>query len=211
MNEQILMTVENLKKNNMNAFYAENKQDALEIVKTLIKDGDTVSCGGSSTIKEVGVIDLLKNGSYKFLNRSAPGLSKEDVEKIFRDSFSCDAYFSSSNAITLSGELYNVDGNSNRVAAICFGPKKVIIIAGKNKIVKDIDGAIKRVKSCAAPKNAKRLGLDTYCSKFDCCMSPEIGKGCKCESRICCSYVVSGFQRIKDRINVIIVDEELGY
>jgi L-lactate utilization protein LutB len=214
--KRITKTMEKIEKNNMKAFYAKTRADAVNLAAELMKDGETVSVGGSMTLHECGIFELLRSGRYNFLDRYKEGLSRDDIEKIFRESFSADTYISSANAITENGELYNVDGNSNRVAAICYGPKSVIIIAGYNKIVSDIDEAIGRVKRTAAPANATRLSLQTYCREKGECMSlaqGETGMACGCGSlaRICCNYVVSAFQRVKGRIKVIIVGEELGY
>lgn len=122
----------------------------------------------------------------------------------------------STNALTENGELYNVDGNSNRVAALLYGPKSVIVVCGINKIVKNIDEAIKRVKTIAAPHNTIRLGIETPCGKTGECVSlrkenPEFCDGCHGDTRICCNYVVSAQQRHIDRIKVIIIGEEYGY
>ena len=213
---KIEKTMENLRRNRILPFYAETKEDVLPIVHTLLKEGDTVSNGGSVTLKQTGVIDELKSGKYNYLDRSREGITPEEVQQVYRDIYSADVYFASSNAITESGCLYNVDGNSNRVSAIVFGPKSVVLVCGYNKIVKDIDEAIKRVKTCAAPPNTVRLSCDTYCAKEGKCVSlnkdnPELCDGCRSESRICCNYVVSAYQRHADRIKVIIVGEELGY
>ena len=213
---KIEKTMENLRRNRILPFYAETKEDVLPIVRTLLKEGDTVSNGGSVTLKQTGVIDELKSGRYNYLDRSREGITPEEVQQVYRDTYSADVYFASSNAITESGYLYNVDGNSNRVSAIVFGPKSVVLVCGYNKIVKDIDEAIKRVKTCAAPPNTVRLSCDTYCAKEGKCVSlnketPELCDGCRSESRICCNYVVSAYQRHADRIKVIIVGEELGY
>ena len=150
---KIYRTISALEKNNMQAFYAENSSQALEIVKSLIEKGATVSFVGSESLKQCGVINLLKSGEYNVLDRSAPDLTPEQIEKIYRDTFSADVYLCSSNAITENGELYNVDGFGNRVAAITFGPKSVIMVAGYNKIVSDLDAAADRVKLIAAPAN----------------------------------------------------------
>lgn len=208
-------TAASLEQNNMKAFIAETKEEALGIVKELLTDGCTVTCGGTMTAAEAGVMDLLRSGAYNFLDRAA-AKTPEEIEKIYRDAFSADAYITSSNAITENGELYNVDGNSNRVAAICFGPKSVIVIAGRNKIVKNLHEAVVRVKRFAAPMNTARLGCETYCQSKGECMALASGEcgmteGCKSDSRICCSYVVTAQQRVKDRIKVILVNEELGF
>lgn len=207
-------TAKNLEANNMKAIIADKKEDVPEIVKSLLNEGDTVTNGGSMTLAETGVMDLLRSGAYRFLDRE--GKSREEVEKLYRDAFSADAYLCSSNAVTENGELYNVDGNSNRVAAICFGPRSVIIVVGRNKVVKDLDEAVMRVKRIAAPMNTARLGCETYCQSKGECMSAASGcggisDGCKSPGRICCSFVITAQQRIKDRIKVILVNEELGF
>lgn len=205
--------LEALRKNNMEAYFAEKKEDIPEIVKGLLKKGDVISCGGSVTIAECGVFDLMKNGDYVFLDRSVPGLSREEVEDIYRKTFSADAFITSANAVTRDGELINVDGNGNRVAAITFGPESVICIVGKNKIVEDVKEGFHRVKTVAAPKNAQRLGVATPCKTLGHCLYPDadITKGCMSEGRICAHYTVCGMQRKKNRIKVILCAEELGY
>lgn len=214
--KRISKVTENLEKNNMQVHYVESKADVVSKVTELLKDGDTVGVGGSYTLSESGVLEFLRSGKYNFLDRHAKGLSRENVEKKYIDSFSADAYICSSNAITENGELYNVDGNSNRVAAICYGPKSVIIIVGYNKIVRNLEDAVKRVKSIAAPANCDRLSCETYCKEKGECISflsdaSDMASGCNSSARICCNYVVSAYQRKKDRIKVIIVGEELGY
>ncbi len=220
MNEKlkarIEKTMKNLKLNKMEPYFVETKDEVLPLVKTLLKDGDTVSNGGSESLKETGVIDELKSGKYNYLNRSREGITPEEVQKVYRQTYSADVYFASSNAITENGELYNVDGNSNRVSAILFGPKSVVLVCGYNKIVKNIEEAELRVKTCAAPPNCKRLSCDTYCAKAGKCVSlnnetHEIPSGCRSEHRICCNYVISAQQRHINRIKVIIVGEKLGY
>lgn len=207
-------TAKGLEMNNMKPIIAETSADALEIVKTLIKEGDTIASGGSMTLAETGIMELLRSGAYNYLDRA--GKTGEEAEEVYRAAFSADVYLTSSNAITESGELYNVDGNSNRVAAICYGPKSVIVVAGRNKIVPELKDAVMRVKRFAAPMNTARLGCETYCKSKGVCMAIETGddgmtSGCRSESRICCSFVVSAQQRVKDRIKVILVNEDLGY
>ena len=119
-------TMKNLEANNMRPYFCETSQEALELVKSLLKSGDTVACGGSVTLKETGIDELLKSGEYNFLDRSREGITPEEIEAVFIGAFSADAYLMSTNALTKNGELYNVDGNSNRVAALLYGPKSVI-------------------------------------------------------------------------------------
>ena len=211
-------TMENLRRNKMEPYFCETKEEACEVVKTLIKKGDVISSGGSQTLKETGVYDIITSSEYNYLDRTIPGLTKEQIEEVYQKTFSADAYFTSTNALTENGELYNVDGNSNRVSAILYGPKSVILIVGKNKIVKTIDDAVTRVREISAPQNTVRLGMDTYCSVKGKCMAlntpaenDEICNGCNSDARICCNYVLSGKQRHKNRIKVIIVNEDLGY
>ena len=209
-------TIENLKRNRMDAYYCETKDDACELVKKLINKGEVISSGGSVTLKETGVYDIITSSDYNYLDRSAPDLTREQVEEIYRKTFCADTYFTSTNAITENGELYNVDGNSNRVAAILYGPKSVVVVCGYNKLVKNIDEAVKRVKCIAAPKNTVRLNCDTYCAKEGSCVSlnnedSELCHGCHSDGRICCNYVVCAQQRHVNRIKVIIIGEEYGY
>ena len=216
MNNLINKVAENLNKNNMEAFVVESKEEVLPLLRSLLDDGASVGVGGSVTLNEVGVLTFLREGNYKFFDRYAEGLSRNEAVEVMRQSLLADAFITSSNAVTEGGELYNVDGNGNRVAAFCFGPKKVIVVVGANKIVKDLKAAEQRVKTIAAPLNCKRLGIETPCFKTNECISlkneeREMCDGCLNEGRICSTYVVSGYQRIKDRIKVIICKENLGY
>lgn len=206
VNEQkITRTIEALKKNNMNGYLVNSKVELIEKIEELMGEGATVGCGGSMSLFEQGVIDHLRSGRYKFLDRYKEGLTGEDIGKIYRDSFFADGYFTSTNAITEAGELYNVDGNGNRVAAMMFGPNKVIVIAGVNKIVKDVEEAIDRNRQIAAPANAKRLNRETPCAKVGYCMD------CKSPQRICRQYTLIKSQGNPDRIHVIFLNEEVGY
>lgn len=205
MDSRIEKTVEALKANKMKPYYAENSAAACEIVRELIKEDKLITSGGSMTLKDCGVIEMLNEefgGVY--LDRSA-GKNADEVGEIMRRAFVSDTFLTSSNAITEEGELYNVDGNGNRVSAMIFGPKQVIVVAGENKIVRDLKEAVERVESTAAPKNTVRLEKNTPCAKTGKCGH------CRSEDRICCSYVTLAQQRVPDRIKVIIVGEKLGY
>ena len=214
MDAVIEKTMKNLEKNNISAYYAEDKSKVVPIIKSLVLEGSTVSNGGSETLIETGVMSLLESGDYVFYDRR--GLDGDAIRECYIKAFGCDAYFCSSNAVTENGELYNVDGNSNRVACIVYGPKQVIMVVGRNKIVPDIESAVMRVKAQAAPKNTTRLQKRTPCAATGACISigtekAEICSGCLSPERICCNYVISAYQRHKGRIKVIIVNEELGY
>lgn len=214
MTEEIRITMENLQKNGMQPFYVKTKEEVVPLIKTLVEKGSSVSHGGSETLKQTGIVELLKNGDYDYIDRS--GLEGEELRQSYIRAFGCDTYFSSSNAVTMNGELYNVDGNSNRVACIVYGPRQVIIVVGKNKIVNNINDAVLRVKQCTAPPNTQRLECKTPCAVTGHCISldkenPFICDGCASPQRICCNFVISAKQRHTYRIKVIIVDETLGY
>lgn len=214
MTDQIQKLMSALERNNMQPFYAENKEETLAQLKQLLPKGGTVTHGGSVTLQACGVPALLKSGDYTYLDRTAGGLTPVQVEEIYRKAFFADAYVTSANAVTMDGLLYNVDGNSNRVAAILYGPKEVIFIVGINKIVDNLEQAVERVKSIAAPKNTVRLNCPTYCKEKGHCVAEAgapMGEGCSSDGRICCNYVVSAKQRHKNRMKIIIVNEELGY
>ncbi len=212
MTEQIKKTIDALRRNRMTPYYVETAKDALIKVKELLAEGSVVTHGGSVTLQEVGAIDLLKSGAYQYLDRTAV----PDPRQVYLRTFDADTYLTGTNAITENGELYNVDGNGNRVSAICFGPRQVIVIAGVNKIVKDLPAAVHRVKTVAAPKNTRRLGCDTYCAKTGQCVALQkekyvAGDGCSSPQRICAHHLISAFQRDEHRIKVILVGETLGY
>lgn len=205
MEERIERIMEALRANRMKPYYAENSAAACNIVRELVKGDKLITSGGSMTLNECGVIDMLKKefgGAY--LDRSS-GKDREEVEEIMRKAFVSDTFLASTNALTENGELYNVDGNGNRVSAMIFGPKQVIVVTGVNKIVKDLKEAEKRVEQTAAPMNTVRLEKNTPCAKMGVCGH------CHSDDRICCAYVTLSQQRVPDRIKVIIVGEKLGY
>lgn len=205
MDKRIESTMEALERNNMKAYYAEDTAQLHDIVRGLIKDDRLITAGGSMSLKESGVTELLLT-EYKGIYRDrSEGTTPEEVEDILRAAFVSDTFFASTNALTEDGVLYNVDGKGNRVSAMIYGPKQVVLVVGVNKIVKDMQEAVRRVETVAAPKNTVRLNCATPCAK-----TGECGH-CRSEGRICCNYVRMEQQRVKDRIKVIIVNESLGY
>lgn len=216
--QQVGRTIKALKANNIMAAYLPSMDEVIPMVTSLMKKGESVAVGGSITLRETGILDLLGNGDYDFHNRYEKGLTEEQIRQVFLDSFSVDTYFASANAITEHGEIYCVDGNANRVAAMLYGPKQVILVVSWDKIVPDLASAVVRVKETAAPANAVRFDTDTYCNKHGRCVSPTchpnhlmaLSPGL-CEHSICSSYVVFSRQKAKDRIKVLIVGESLGY
>lgn len=194
-----------LESNNFMPFCVDTAQEAIELIKELIPKGASVGVGGSATLGELSVIDLLRNGDYNFFDRYDKSLSPEQVYEVLKQSLTADVFLTSTNAVTENGELYNVDGNANRVAAMLFGPESVIVVAGYNKIVRDVEAAKMRVKEIAAPINCVRLVIDNPCTKNGSCVD------CKNDSRICCDTVIMGKQRKQGRVKVILVAQELGY
>ena len=216
ISQKVEKTMKNLNRNNIAANFVEKKENVVDIIKGILKNGQTVAAGGSMSLFECRVIELLRNGNYDFADRYKEGLTADEIEKINMKARNADVYFCSANAITESGEIYNVDGRSNRVSAICYGPKKIVMVVSVNKIVRDLDAAILRVKSIAAPRNCVRLNCDTYCSKKGYCVSlnnknSQMTDGCDSKDRICCNYLVSSRQRENDRIEVIFVGEDCGF
>lgn len=203
--KRIDRTIKNLQKRNMNGYFVESEEELIEKLDELISDKQTVSVGGSMTLFETGVIDYLRKKDVTFLDRYKDGLKVDERRQLFRDVFSSDVFLTSSNAITEKGELYNVDGSGNRVAALIYGPDKVIIIAGYNKIVKDLEEANQRNKNIAAPANVVRLNMDNPCKDTGFCVN------CNSEEKICNIYTVIDRQFNKDRIHVIFIDGEYGY
>ena len=192
------------KKRNMDAGYFDNRRDLLDYLTGLIPEKAVVSWGGSMTLKDTGVIEFLKSGKYKTFDRDSAKDAAE-LRKVFVDSLSSDYYFMSSNAVTMDGKLVNIDATGNRVAALCYGPENVIVIAGMNKVVRDETAALDRVKNYTCPLNTLRLSKNTPCSKSGkCshCLGPE---------SICSITVVTRKSQINGRIKVLLVGEDLGF
>lgn len=185
-------------------YYCADREEANAKAKRFLTPGCSVSWGGSMTIQEVGLIDDLKESDYTIYDR-AEAVTPEEKKEMFSRIVTSDFYFMSSNAITLNGELVNIDGAGNRVACLCHGPEHVIMIAGMNKIVPDVKSGIARVHNMAAPPNALRLGLDTPCAEYGRCAD------CLSQDCICAQTVVTRYSRVPGRLKVILVGEELGY
>lgn len=202
---RINKVIKALEENNMNGYLVNSKEELISKIEELTNSGDIVACGGSMSLFEAGVIDHLRSGRYEFLDRYKKDLTQEDIKEIYRKSFFADTYFASANAITEDGKIFNVDGNGNRVAAILYGPDKVVLIVGVNKIVKNIEQAVARNRAISGPANAKRLNLSTPCIKTGQCME------CNIEDRICCEYTVIKRQRNPKRMHVIFINDTLGF
>jgi L-lactate utilization protein LutB len=190
-------------KRNIEAFYCENKDDTVKLMLSFIEEGKSVSWGGSNTITELGIKDILENGNYVLVDRDK--FTGEERNTKMREAFFSDYYLTSSNAVTQDGLLVNIDGNGNRVAAICFGPKQVIVVVGINKLVPTVEHAVDRIRNNATPPNAIRLDYDTPCSKSGVCSD------CLVKDCICGQILVTRYNRNAGRIKVIIVGETLGF
>jgi len=193
-----------LEKNGMKAYLVEDAQAARELVNAMIKDHETVCDGGTMTLQETGILDMLNHRDLVFHSHSDPTMTREQSDAEARKAFSADTFIASTNAVTLQGELVNIDGHGNRVSAMIFGPKQVIIVAGYNKIVEDEEAAKKRIREIAAPANSVRLHKQTPCSKTGSCQD------CYSKDRICSSYVKISYDK-EDRIRVILIAEAYGY
>lgn len=193
-----------LEQNHIKTFVVDDAAMARDLVNEMIKDHEQVCDGGSMTLIETGIIDLLNQRDIQFHTHSDTSMSRAESDAESRKAYSADTFITSSNAITLDGEIINVDGHGNRVSAMIFGPKQVIIVAGYNKIVQNEQQAIERIKTLAAPANCVRLQRTTPCRFVGEC------KDCKSEERICSSYVKLNFDR-EDRLRVILMKEDYGY
>ena len=213
--------VENINKRGNNAFFVLNKEDAVTVVMDMIPAGVTIGTADSATLLQIGVFSALrKRGRNDIINpflRDEKGHLLVDGEKrqgLMRRALLSDVFVISTNAVTLDGKIVNVDGNGNRVAAMIFGPKKVIIVAGANKIVKDVDAAIKRVREYCAPRNVIRHATKHHRTEFRDlpCAKTGVCLDCRHPWRICqYTTIIEGAMELnRGRINVILVGEELG-
>ena len=193
--------IKGLRSRNMEGYYAKDKEEALRMALSLIPEGSSVTMGGCMSAREIGLVDALKQGNYNFIDRD----NYEDKRAAMLAAYDADVFLASPNAMTDDGILINIDGNSNRVSAIAQGPRRVIFIAGMNKVASDVDSAMKRARTVAAPINAQRFGLDTPCSKTGTCFN------CKSPDTICCQFLITRFSRHQGRIHVILVNDNLGF
>ena len=193
--------IKGLESRNMTGYYAKTREEALKLALSLIPEGSSVTNGGSMSIQEIGLTEALTQGNYNYIDRE----NYEDKRAAALLAYDADVYLGSANAVSADGILVNIDGNANRVSAYAFGPKKLILIVGMNKIADDLDGAMKRARAEAATMNAQRFGLSTPCASTGKCFD------CKSPDTICCQFLITRFSRHKDRIHVILVNDELGF
>lgn len=205
LDKKVERTIDSLRKRNMAGYFINDELELIKLLKELIPENSLVGIGDSMTLFQTGAIDFLRKGNFTFLDKYREGITSKEKKEIYIKNFSADTFICSTNAITESGELYNIDGNGSRVAPMIYGPKQVILVAGANKIVRDTEEAERRVRQYAAPLDAKRLNKDTPCTKLGYCID------CKSPNRICNDFIIIRGQFIKDRIKVIIIGKEFGY
>lgn len=196
--------IKKMEKRGFEAYYCPDSPSAVEKALSLMEEGSTITWGGSVTIAQTGLLQALDPKKYNLIDRDQY-TTPEAKKECYRLAFSADYFLMSSNAITADGELVNVDGNGNRVAALVFGPDHVILMVGMNKVEPTLQAAIDRVHAKAAPPNALRLGLNTPCANTGSCAN------CLSPDCICAQTVITRYSRSKGRIKVILIGEALGY
>lgn len=201
---QAATIIKNLEKRNMEGNYCPDGASAVQTALSLMPEHSVISWGGSMTLSETGLMEQLQKRDYTLIDRMTAA-TPEERRELYAKATLADYYLMSTNAITLDGQLVNIDGAGNRVACLIHGPENVIILAGMNKVCPDVESAIRRVKNCATPPNTVRLNCKTPCAVTGICgdcLSPET---------ICCQEVITRYSRIKGRIKVILIGEEYGY
>jgi hypothetical protein len=199
--------IKNLKKHQIEGIYCENSRLAVSEICGLIPERSLVALGGSETILESGLVNALRKLNITLLDRYKTGVTKTEVDEMRFKGLSADVYIASSNAVTADGKLVNMDGIGNRVAGMIFGPKKVILMVGMNKVVNNVEEAITRIKTIAAPLDSIRVGIKTPCSQLGFCNDPY----CVPPNRLCNQLVIIESNMFPNRITVVLVGEDLGY
>lgn len=199
-------TVAALKKNEFDAVYFSTKEEAVEHILSYINSGAQVGFGGSMTIsQDLALIEKVKDKGAVLLVHGDPQLTPAERLEVMRKQQVCDVFVTSTNAVTLDGCLVNMDGVGNRVAALTFGPRKVVVVVGTNKICQDVDAAVKRLQTVAAPKNSKRLNTNTPCTVTGICAD------CHSSGRICKVLSIMKRKPSLTDITVVVVGEDMGY
>lgn len=194
-----------LKKNGFDAHFVETADQARELVVTLISDYDSFGCGGSSTTRRLGIVDNLVRSGKTVHDHLADGFDLEESTRCRREQLRCDCFLCSANAVAMTGEIVCVDGVGNRTSAMAFGPLKVVIVAGVNKVTPDLSSALARVRQTAAPMRAKSLGMDTPCAATGICTD------CHTPQRICRITTILHRKPMLTDVSVVLVNESLGY
>lgn len=205
MDKRIHQTLLNLQRNNMAGYYAESKQELIARLALLIQKGERVGFGDSVTLEETGVFEWLRGGEFVLNDKHRPGLTPEEKRAVYLKNFDVDTFLTGTNAVTVDGKLFNIDGNGSRVAPMLYGPKQVVVVAGINKLTDTAQEAVERARQVAAPLDAARLHKDTPCVKLGKCVD------CRHAQRICNDFVLIAGQFVKDRIKVILVNQAYGF
>ena len=198
------LLVDNLKKRHFEAIYCKTKDDALKIALQWIPEGATVGWGGATSAMQIGLMDALNSGNYNALDRDKC-TTQEERNALLKKCMFADVFLTGANALSLDGQMVNIDGQGNRVSAIIYGPESVLVIAGMNKVMDDLDSAIHRARTVAAPMTQQRFGHNNPCSVTGSCAD------CKTETCICNHIVITRHCRPAGRIKFILVGEELGF
>ena len=195
---------EALNKRHFEAYYCPDRAAALEKILELIPQDHVVSWGGAATVDELGVKEALRQRGQAVIDRDT-AKDAQERQKMLKQALTCDTFLMGSNAISADGQLVNIDGTGNRVAALCFGPTQVVVVAGMNKVAGDLDGAMRRAREVAAPMNAQRFPLKTPCVANGLCGD------CKGPDSICAQIVTTRLCKPAGRIKVVLVGEDLGF
>lgn len=194
----------NLKKRHFDAYYCDTKEEALQKALELIPEGSSVGWGGSVSAEQIGLIDAVRKGNYCAIDRDKAS-SPQEREKLMKECLTADVFISGANGISLDGQMVNIDGNGNRVAAIVYGPDRIVIVAGMNKVEDSLEAAINRARTVAAPMNKQRFPAVTGCSATGVCTD------CKAEGCICNQVLITRHCKPAGRIQFVLVGEELGF
>ena len=198
------LLVKNLKARHFDAYYCADKEEALAKALELIPKGASVGWGGALSAQQIGLIDALNAGEYKAIDRDkAP--TPEEREKAMKQCLLADVFVTGANALSIDGQMVNIDGNGNRVAAIVYGPESVVVIAGMNKVVDSLDAAVTRARTVAAPMNKQRFPMQTPCEVTGTCAD------CRSDGCICNQMLVTRNCKPAGRIKFVLVGEELGF
>jgi len=196
--------VKNLQSRHFEAYYCDDREEALKKALELIPEGSSVGWGGATSAEQIGLMDALHQGNYRPIDRSL-AKTPQEREQMMRDCLFSDVFLTGANGMSLDGQMVNIDGMGNRVAAIIYGPKSVIVVAGMNKVEDSLEDAVRRARTVAAPMNNQRFGNDNPCSATGACGN------CKNEKCICNQIVITRHCRPVGRIKFILVGEELGF
>lgn len=210
--ERLQKTIRALERNNITTYFAQTRAQARQFAREFLTEGCAVAVGGSVTLRETGIQQMIEQGNYRYTSRYEKGtfqfdntLNPQTIRQSYLDAYTADVYFTSANAVTEEGELLYVDGQGNRISAVCFGPRKVVNVLGVNKLVGNREQGFARIYNVAAPANSRRYNRDTPCVRLGRCVQ------CRSAERGCSDYLVVSHQREAGRMYVILVNEALGF